>query len=792
MSISCHQQIKNPATTAHSGAVGLLQRKCACGGTSGPTGECEECRKKKRIGLQTKLKVNEPGDNYEQEADRIADRVMATSANHAVSGAPFRIQRFSGQPTGQLDAAPASVDHALASPGRPLDTTLRQDMEQRIGHDFSRVRVHSGGDAEQSARDVNAHAYTVGHSIVFDAGRFAPGTHAGRRLIAHELTHVVQQSGGAPTVQREPTPAADPSAERPPAPISLDEQLEAQLDAEDALRLNWSKRKDKSYAWSLGLKDRARIRKNWKLSPKLQREITVKVRFFEGEAKAAYLRTIGPALEEFPEEAIDILAPPPSEEKSCPIGQTILVYQGKPGQGRCITENDTEFQQNYIDYHIVQADPLAIPNTTRANVDHNRVPQMQFTYKNGSTLVVDVKDIHLGISLRRRQTAGVTQSLTRYEKRSDGFIYPIRSDGKEDYVSYDDAENIVSLRAGLHDSIEELKRLWQLAELVETFGGPRGPLRGLGGMAGMVHQGALFEPVPRKTPAPAKTGTTIKASPPPPPGSPPKTTIKASPPPPPARPPAQTIKASPPPPPVRTSTTRGPTPVTDAEVVASNVRDPSSIKPQNPTTHQSEWQKFGGPKTGQDKAPLTYRDPDGNIRVSTDHWLLGKAGRAGIPPVSPGAPPTPTPPRVTTAPQPAPTPAKRDIGTADTGQAPAVARPDPLAKTPPVPPPAPPVRQPSNPNQRPGVPTGAAAKQSQQSMAPQPRTGPRWMPRDPPQAASPDVVQRAGSRAFFTVDHDRHVQAWKLLGGQGDDSPPAFYCEGNVYLDPSRWPPKTQ
>ena len=139
--------------------------------------------------------VNTPGDVYEQEADRVADQVLAAPAHPAVSGAPPRIQRFSGQSNGQMDAAPASVDQALASPGRPLEPALRQDMEQRFGHDFSRVRVHSGAAAEQSARDVNAHAYTVGHNIVFGAGRFAPGTHEGRRLIAHELTHVVQQSG---------------------------------------------------------------------------------------------------------------------------------------------------------------------------------------------------------------------------------------------------------------------------------------------------------------------------------------------------------------------------------------------------------------------------------------------------------------------------------------------------------------------------------------------------------------------------------------------------------------------
>jgi len=68
-------------------------------------------------------------------------------------------------------------------------------MEQRFGHDFSRVRVHAGGAAEQSARDVNANAYTVGHNIVFGSGRFSPGTNEGRRLLAHELTHVVQQAG---------------------------------------------------------------------------------------------------------------------------------------------------------------------------------------------------------------------------------------------------------------------------------------------------------------------------------------------------------------------------------------------------------------------------------------------------------------------------------------------------------------------------------------------------------------------------------------------------------------------
>lgn len=152
---------------------------------------------KSQARIQAKLTVNAPGDIYEHEADRIADQMMATPAYTAVSGAPPHIQRFVGQPSRQMEAAPASVDQALVSPGKPLEPALRQDMEQRFSHDFSRVRVHTDAAAEQSARDVNARAYTVGRDIVFGAGRFAPRTHEGQRLIAHELTHVVQQRLGA-------------------------------------------------------------------------------------------------------------------------------------------------------------------------------------------------------------------------------------------------------------------------------------------------------------------------------------------------------------------------------------------------------------------------------------------------------------------------------------------------------------------------------------------------------------------------------------------------------------------
>jgi hypothetical protein len=181
----------------------LLQRKCACGGSPGLGGECEECRKKKMQGIQTKLAIGEPGDAYEREADRIADQVLAMPPRSTIGVAPTRIQRFAGQPAGQAGTAPASVDRTLAGSGRPLDLGLRQDMEARFGYDFSRVRVHTGAEAEQSAREVDAHAYTVGCDIVFGAGRFAPETREGQRLLAHELTHVLQQGEASTVVQRD-------------------------------------------------------------------------------------------------------------------------------------------------------------------------------------------------------------------------------------------------------------------------------------------------------------------------------------------------------------------------------------------------------------------------------------------------------------------------------------------------------------------------------------------------------------------------------------------------------------
>ena len=338
----------------------LLQRRCACGGAVGLTGECDACKSNKLLGkpLQTKLRINEPGDQYEQEADRVAEQVMrmsdsepivplrqsihrgeaavgrvpilqraeegtGTSAaegdkpkeegtrcpswrgdpqsiskragefyarNHLTptsqatverikceppitngnygcyvhfsdglvlrvivretdivvgtgpgplttehpppatplcfyeyscpegdlvltvkkcqsskpsgsSGPPAMAQRAaaSGAPTPR--SAPSIVHDVVNSSGQPLDTATRAFFEPRFGHDFSQVRIHADDRAAQSARSVQAAAYTVGQDVVFGASQYAPYDLKGRRLLAHELAHTIQQGHARPLNQ---------------------------------------------------------------------------------------------------------------------------------------------------------------------------------------------------------------------------------------------------------------------------------------------------------------------------------------------------------------------------------------------------------------------------------------------------------------------------------------------------------------------------------------------------------------------------------------------------------------
>jgi peptidoglycan hydrolase-like protein with peptidoglycan-binding domain len=239
-------------TPAQSFAPGRLAQRasCACGGG------CPRCAAE--APAQPKLTISEPGDSFEREADRVADQVMrmadpqvravptpptvqrACAACEEEEKAKLQAKRRSSDAGPPAASAPRIVHEVLRSPGQPLDAATRGFMEPRFGGDFADVRIHIDGKAAESARAVNARAYTVGKNVVFAAGQFMPTAHTGQRLLAHELAHVMQQStkqtapesGGSAMLQRTIGDGHDLQSPR----FAGDPVLEACFDNERLLR----------------------------------------------------------------------------------------------------------------------------------------------------------------------------------------------------------------------------------------------------------------------------------------------------------------------------------------------------------------------------------------------------------------------------------------------------------------------------------------------------------------------------------------------------------------------------
>jgi hypothetical protein len=302
---------------------GLLQRKCACGGTTGPTGECDQCRKKRE-----------------------------SKTDHSFESPPI-------------------VHEVLNSPGQQLDSATRALMEPRFGHDFGSVRVHTDAKAAESARAVGALAYTVGHNVVFGENKFAPATLAGRKLLGHELAHTIQQgsssSAGAfspyqPIRIDPPGTSLEQAAEEhssqlecrvgmaaPSHRIALQRQPapqgEIEMPTEWAFAADKRKRRWRHYAQSLAKEDASRIRKKGKLTLEDRAEINAKLDFFEGDAKQAYIREIRPALVtvrpapaeipreeiEMPEERVGTISTPTAAPPK-PAASNPPVRQSSPGK----------------------------------------------------------------------------------------------------------------------------------------------------------------------------------------------------------------------------------------------------------------------------------------------------------------------------------------------------------------------------------------------------------------------------------------------------------------------------
>jgi hypothetical protein len=219
----------------------VLQRKCACGSTPGPTGECATCRRQRLAAqrgsqLQTELAISRPGDRYEREADHVAEQVMRIPEPRQQrleipearqEGVPVQIQSparvtptlvqrqanleeeeevilQAKMPDGQVpemtSTVATDVQAVIQSGGQSLPPSVRSMFEYRFGHDLKQVRIHTDRQAAATANTIHARAFTLGNHIVFGPNQYAPGTGIGDRLIAHELTHVLQQNEPNPLV----------------------------------------------------------------------------------------------------------------------------------------------------------------------------------------------------------------------------------------------------------------------------------------------------------------------------------------------------------------------------------------------------------------------------------------------------------------------------------------------------------------------------------------------------------------------------------------------------------------
>ena len=155
------------------------------------------------MALQAKSAEFDQNSDAEREADAVAAQVMRMPLATEISATgPRRIQAKTIQPNRSGKAPPPALS-GFVSGGRNLPASARSFFEPRFGRNFSDVRVHAGPKAEAAAAGIGARAFTIGSSIVFGEGEYNDTSEAGRTLLAHELTHVVQQSKGAKSVQRQ-------------------------------------------------------------------------------------------------------------------------------------------------------------------------------------------------------------------------------------------------------------------------------------------------------------------------------------------------------------------------------------------------------------------------------------------------------------------------------------------------------------------------------------------------------------------------------------------------------------
>ena len=197
------------------------------------------------IPIKPKLKISQPGDAYEQEADRLAEQVMRMSDSDSITSVvpnkeeginrrcaacemnedaeeqELNISLKQSTPSNleTTDETAKEISDVRSSGGSSLDNNTKEFMESRFGYALSRVRIHTDAKAAESANSINASAYTIGNDVVFGEGQYQPNTLEGRGLLAHELAHVVQQSTSDAKLQRQPSPPATEQKGKPDTPF---------------------------------------------------------------------------------------------------------------------------------------------------------------------------------------------------------------------------------------------------------------------------------------------------------------------------------------------------------------------------------------------------------------------------------------------------------------------------------------------------------------------------------------------------------------------------------------------
>lgn len=189
---------------------GVISRRCACGNHAPGGGSCPACAKAKLEGPGARsamsaaagapIAVSEPVDSHEVEAETTARTLFPASNSRGESPLPAISRRQdSGSPAG----GGIDLGGIRASSGQPLPEGTRAEMEGAFAADFSHVRIHTDDRAARLSRSLGAEAFTFGNEIFFGESRFEPSSQSGKRLIAHELTHILQQRATLRQISRQ-------------------------------------------------------------------------------------------------------------------------------------------------------------------------------------------------------------------------------------------------------------------------------------------------------------------------------------------------------------------------------------------------------------------------------------------------------------------------------------------------------------------------------------------------------------------------------------------------------------